>query len=488
LRKAAFKIQLPETSQHVHLLEDSDSFATKTHAEVIASGAATELRSRARFDNGQLKVPFVTRYLSYFDVVRCVHADIMHECENLGKLVSKACLGLAKCNFLRCQKLENRRKRWEGLEDHPYILSEVEVDNIESDINRMRVPRSHGNSLRSFLDPSVYSHLKAHEWKLYLGEIMIYLFRHVSNPVYRKLWIDLCHIFKRTHAYSIATADVKLLRDDIVLWQTEAEILLPTSLSLIVVHYLLHMPDTLDELGPAYTSWMYGNETLNGILTSFSHASHRHEKSIIKKWILFKIAFFHSVHLPDRCGNENRAVALLHSPETWACHWNVCDRKCTSSEYESVLKLLGVESASNLIAVVKNVRNGRKQFSSIPDSDIRSRRRQRENSWHWTMGKCTVHIASPKYAPSQSVNGCTYATIHTIYIYYHANKRYVFFKCCVWESNISNSSCLTEVQKPSFTEFIFVDAADVSNEVCLFVPAGEEARFDHYVVTVNPVF
>jgi hypothetical protein len=60
-------------------LEDSLPPAKKTHDEVIAFGAATELVKKAKYLNGQLSKPFVCRFLSYFDVVRCIHADIMHE-------------------------------------------------------------------------------------------------------------------------------------------------------------------------------------------------------------------------------------------------------------------------------------------------------------------------------------------------------------------------------------------------------------------------
>jgi hypothetical protein len=64
LRKAAFDIKLPDND----ILVDSLPPARKTHDEVIESGAATELRKKAKYENGQLSIPFVTRHLSYYDL------------------------------------------------------------------------------------------------------------------------------------------------------------------------------------------------------------------------------------------------------------------------------------------------------------------------------------------------------------------------------------------------------------------------------------
>jgi hypothetical protein len=486
LRAFLFETRIPDPKKKIppyfrRSAENDLPPAKKTHAEVLEFGAESDLVPARRYKNGQLKTPFVCKYLPGFNVVDAVHADIMHQNENFGKCIAKTMLGHNQCTWVRVRPVEARRGKWPAAETEvdtaPYVLSKLEIEKFNREVSEIRLPRTHGSSLRPFLNPSVYIHLKAHDWKVVLGDILIYLVRDI-DPIYRKLWVDLCQIFKTVNSYSITEDVIASLRQDIVAWMVQSEFLLPTSQATIVRHYLLHIPDTLALLGPAFTTWMFGNETLNGILTAFSHSSHHHERSIMKKWILFKCAFFCGRHLPGLFDDEGPLV-VEHLPSTWTCARTV-DGLCDQTELNAFCNLLGEDAGPNNFAVTKRIFSGKKVFKAIPSLD---------DAFYWTMGKCTVQIRSDKYFDERfSVNGFSYATIHTIYIYVHTNVKYVFFRCCMWKAKYDDVSSLVKVQQPSFEEFVYINATDVTTNVCLFLPRNNSrlATYNHLVAVISP--
>jgi hypothetical protein len=466
-----------------HVQENDTPPTKKKHDEILQFGAESEARqygAETHKKNGQHRIPFIAAMLRYFDLVRQIHVDIMHECENMARLMAKCMLGHNQAAWAKVKPVEHLRGKWldSDYDAAPYALSPDEIAKFNRELKAMRLPRTHGKSLRQFLNPSVYIHLSAHDWKVMMGDIIIYLVRDL-NPVYRRLWVDLCLIFKRVHSYSITEETIASLRRDIPVWIAHSEFLLPTKLSTIVQHYMYHIPDTLFELGPGHTTWMYGNETLNGILTSISHSSHSHERSIIKKWILYKLAFFNAKHLGDAV-----PVVVQGSPSTWSFS-SAVDRECEPIEKQAFLGLLGLLAGPNCVAVTKKIFSGRKVFQSYSGAVD-------GNAFKWTMGKCTAQVRSAKY-PLQpySVNGFLYVTVHGIYIYLGGDGvRHVFFKCCVWKAKYSHEFSLVKVRQPlSFEEVMYVNATDVTTNVCLFLPRNSpRVEYDHLVAVVTPDF
>jgi hypothetical protein len=461
-----------------------------THTQVLKDGKQSEqkeghskkVREATVKLTGQLKQPFA-KCLPYFDLVRMVHACIMHHVENLGKLLAKAQRGIKQASLGKGKlALEHRRGRWldlrvKGGPKAPWALSIEEKVNIRGDLDQLQVPRTHGGFMRDYLKD--YSHLRAHDWKVLMGEVMIYLMRHVEDERYAKLWCDLCRMFQIVHSYRVTESELQGLRRDIVLWRVEASILLPSSFATYVVHYLSHIPDTIAECGPSFTSWMYGNETLNGILTSFSHASRDVEVGMVRKWVLFKCAFFHRVHVSNNVNDAPNASA----PSTWTYNHTV-QHECSRDELAGFSSVLLTPATYKYALTTKKLFTGIKSYRSLPGTDLES------HAHMWQSGKVTVQFSAASFPLLGGVHECLYGTVHNIFFYSLLDQRHILFKVCVWPvtlPRVSDRVQLLGLKKPAFTQFVYVPASAVSSIVCLFLPLSYASRAgsSHYVVHVN---
>jgi hypothetical protein len=474
------------TSKINHYKIDVDSVAapTKTHAQVLADGLATERDPTLLKSTGQSKRPFAT-CLSYWDAVRQVHACVMHECENLAKMMAKCQRGLAQANLKGNKlKMERRRNRWVNLRETggpkaPFVLNETEQARIVCDLRDLQVPRTHGGFIRDYLKD--WSHVSAHDWKLLMGEMLIYLMRHLVSEEYAKLWSDLATIFRTIHSYRITLAELEGLRRDIALWRVQAFLLLPASFSTYVMHYLSHIPDTIEELGPAFTTWMYGNETLNGMLTSFNHASKDIEVSMVRKWLLYKAAFFHRVDSP---GQHQGTVPVPSDPSSWSFN-RAKTHTCSAEELAGFSSVLLARALYQYARTTQKVFNGIKAFRPIPASQDAAD--QQTHAHMWQSGKVTVQIDCSALPLLDAVNGYLYGTVHKIFLY----QEHVIFRVCIWKGKLPsvNRVQLMGVQVPdTFNEFVYVLGSKVSSVVCLFLPTGHfntHGRLSHYVVHVN---
>jgi hypothetical protein len=470
---------------HYKLDVDSVAAPAKTHTQVLADGLATERNPKLLKSTGQSKRPFAT-CLSYWDTVRQVHACIMHEGENLGKLLAKTQHGVKQANLRgNLLQIERRRGRWLNLRDTggakepkaTFVLSKTEKALIVSDLRDLQVPRTHGGFIRNYLKD--WSHIRAHDWKLLLGEMLIYLMRHLESEEYAKLWCDLANIFRTIHSYRITLAELEGLRRDIALWRVRANIMLPSSFSTYVVHYLGHIPDTIEELGPAFTTWMYGNETLNGMLTSFSHATKDIEVCMVRKWLLYKAAFFHRVDSP---GLHQGTVPVASDPSTWSFGVGKT-HTCSAEELAGFSSVLSARALYQYARSTPKLFNGIKSFQPIPRTG-----RTQTHAPMWQSGKGTVQIEHSALPLLDDVNGYVYGTIHEIFLY----QEHVIFKVCIWEAELpsrANRVQLMGVQAPpTFTDFVYVLGSKVTSVVCLFLPADDgdtEGCCSHYVVHVN---
>jgi hypothetical protein len=483
---------------HYKLDVDSVAAPAKTHNQVLADGLATERDPKLLKSTGQSKRPFAT-CLSYWDTVRQVHACIMHEGENMGKLLAKAQQGLKQANMTgKRLAMERRRGRWLNLREGggpkapkaPFVLSKTETELIVRDLRNLQVPRTHGGFIRNYLKD--YSHIRAHDWKLLLGEMLIYLMRHVVSDEYAKLWCDLASIFRTIHSYRITLAELDGLRRDITLWRVRANILLPSSFSTYVVHYLSHIPDTIEELGPAFTTWMYGNETLNGILTSFSHATKDVEICMVRKWLLYKAAFFHRVDSP---GQHAGTVPVASDPSSWAFTRGKT-HTCSAEELAGFSSVLPARALYQYARFTRKVFNGIKAFRSIPATELQTVEGRKGHAPMWQSGKATVQIDGSALPSLNAVNGYLYGTVHEMFLYGVRDQEHIIFKVCIWKAKLPDRGVrvqLTGVQVPStFTEFVYVLGSTVSSIVCLFLPADDnlmgghnQGRYSHYVVHVN---
>ena len=265
--------------------------------------------------------------LSYFDPIRFVSIDVMH---NLYLGTAKHCVAV-----------------WIEKE----ILTKISLKSIEQKINLFRLPTGIGRIPSGI--SSAYGSFTADQWRNWITIYSPIVLKDVIPPDHLRCWLlfvhgcsILCHNF-------IKQCDIECADSFLHQFCQQYQILYGNLSCTINMHLHLHLKQVFEDFGPPHTTWCYPFERFNGVLGAYHTNKKQIETQIMRKF--HQAQALHNLKLPTddefmsticksyMCNNTTVARSFhlyetathqLNSIDSFACSDGV---ELLSPYYEKVL-------------------------------------------------------------------------------------------------------------------------------------------------------
>ena len=236
------RIRLRELIEKVHDAEDKEKYGKITG--ISRKSILLELRS--------------LHYPRSFPV-DLMHLVLLNIAPSLYKLWNRTKLSIDKANHAE-------------FEVRPYHLSDSELATISTALAEAKndIPTSLGHAPREI--ESHYKGYKAAEWEAWLKLYGVPLLDQRLGEPYVENFRLLSRIYTLATQHSVRQADIEILRSLVQRFVETFESLYyqedPKKLSVcsVNVHYLLHLPDYIQDCGPAWGYWQFAMERFCGTI------------------------------------------------------------------------------------------------------------------------------------------------------------------------------------------------------------------------------
>lgn len=196
--------------------------------------------------------------LSYFDPIRFVSIDVMH---NLYLGTAKHCFNV-----------------WIEKE----ILTKIILINMERKINLFCLPDGIGRIPSGI--SSAYGSFTADQWRNWITLYSPVVLKNVIPPEHLRCWLLFVHACSILCHNCIKQCDIESADSFLHLFCQQYQGLYGNSSCTINMHLHLHLKKVFEDFGPPHTTWCYPFERFNGVLGAY-HTNKKHiETQIMKKF------------------------------------------------------------------------------------------------------------------------------------------------------------------------------------------------------------